>query len=40
MKVVVAADAEQTAEHFEIPDLAVADKAAVTEVLLKAGFGR
>ena len=38
MKVVVAADAEQTAEHFEIPDLAAADKAAVTEVLLKAGF--
>ena len=38
MKVVVAADAEQTAEHFEIPDLAAADKVAVTEVLLKAGF--
>lgn len=38
MKVVVAADAEQTAEHFEIPDLAAADKATVTEVLLKAGF--
>ena len=36
MKVVVAADAEQTAEHFEIHDLADADKADVYEVLLKA----